>query len=65
VDRDVVATGGVGPVRFPNSLAVHEQWHKLSVMHSVSRVKVHDARLVAAMLVHGLKFILTFKINPN
>jgi predicted nucleic acid-binding protein len=44
----------------PDSLAVHEEWCKLMVTHSVSGVQVHDARLVAAMRVHGLKRILTF-----
>jgi predicted nucleic acid-binding protein len=44
----------------PDSLAVHEEWRKLLVTHSVSGVQVHDARLVAAMRVHGLKHILTF-----
>src|SRR6266851_5364033 len=44
----------------PDSLAVHEQWRRLLVTHSVSGVQVHDARLVAAMLVHGVKHILTF-----
>ncbi len=43
-----------------DSLAVHEEWRKLLVTHSVSGVQVHDARLVAAMRVHGLKHILTF-----
>jgi predicted nucleic acid-binding protein len=44
----------------PDSLAVHEEWRRLLVMHSVSGVQVHDARLVAAMRVHGVKHILTF-----
>ncbi len=44
----------------PDSLAVHEEWRKLLVTQSVSGVQVHDARLVAAMRVHGVKRILTF-----
>jgi len=44
----------------PDSLAVHEEWRRLLVAHGVSGVQVHDARLVAAMRVHGLKRILTF-----
>jgi len=43
-----------------DSLAVHEEWRKLLVTHSVSGVQVHDARLVAAMRVHGVQRILTF-----
>src|SRR6266850_4197833 len=33
---------------------------KLLVMYGVSGVQVHDARLAAAMRVHGVKRILTF-----
>jgi predicted nucleic acid-binding protein len=44
----------------PDSLAVHEEWRKLLVAHNVSGVQVHDARLVAAMKVQGVKRILTF-----
>jgi predicted nucleic acid-binding protein len=43
-----------------DSLAVHEEWRKLLVAHNVSGVQVHDARLVAAMRVHGVRLILTF-----
>ena len=44
----------------PENLAVHEQWRKVLVTYGVSGVQVHDARLAAAMLVHGVKRILTF-----
>lgn len=44
----------------PDSLAVHEEWRRLLVAYGVSGVRVHDARLVAAMLAHGIKRILTF-----
>ena len=44
----------------PDNLAVHERWRRLLVEHRVSGVQVHDARLVAAMHVHGVKSILTF-----
>jgi len=44
----------------PDGLVVHEEWRKLLVTHSVSGVQVHDARLVAAMRVHGVTRILTF-----
>jgi predicted nucleic acid-binding protein len=43
-----------------DNLAVHQEWRSLLVTHNVSGVQVHDARLVAAMLVHGVKRILTF-----
>jgi predicted nucleic acid-binding protein len=44
----------------PDSLAVHIEWRKLLRDHRVSGIQVHDARLVAAMHVHGVKRILTF-----
>ncbi len=44
----------------PDSLAIHQEWRRLLVAHNVSGVQVHDARLVAAMHVHGIKRILTF-----
>jgi predicted nucleic acid-binding protein len=43
-----------------DSLLVHHEWRRLIVAHSVSGAQVHDARLVAAMRVHGVKRILTF-----
>jgi predicted nucleic acid-binding protein len=44
----------------PDSLAVHTEWRKLLVDFRVSGIQVHDARLVAAMHIHGVKRILTF-----
>ncbi len=44
----------------PDGLAVHEEWRRILVTHSVSGVQVHDARLVAAMRVHEVTHILTF-----
>jgi predicted nucleic acid-binding protein len=44
----------------PDSLAIHEEWRRLLVDYGVSGVQVHDAHLVAAMRVHGVKRILTF-----
>ena len=38
---------------------VHAEWRRLVVAHSVAGVQVHDARLVAAMLVHGVTNLLT------
>ncbi|HWZ44536.1 MAG TPA: PIN domain-containing protein [Candidatus Saccharimonadales bacterium] len=40
--------------------AVHETWRRLIVANNVSGAQVHDARLAAAMLVHGVERILTF-----
>ncbi|WP_228059252.1 type II toxin-antitoxin system VapC family toxin [Nostoc sp. LEGE 06077] len=47
----------------PDSAAVHIQWRRLVVDYRVSGVKVHDTRLVAAILVHGLTHILTFNVS--
>lgn len=43
-----------------DSPAVYSEWKQLVVRHSVLGTKVHDARLVAAMNVHGIRRILTF-----
>jgi predicted nucleic acid-binding protein len=43
-----------------DSPKVYPQWRRLVAVHGVSGVKVHDARLVAFMLVHGVGLILTF-----
>lgn len=40
--------------------AIYEEWLDLVRSHRVQGVQVHDARLVAAMRVHGLTRILTF-----
>jgi predicted nucleic acid-binding protein len=39
---------------------IHQQWRTLVEGHSVKGVNVHDARLVAVCIVHGLTHILTF-----
>ena len=44
----------------PDSAAMYAEWKRLVVAHSVLGSKVHDARLVAAMAVHGGRRILTF-----
>lgn len=47
----------------PDSEAVHLEWRRLVLTYGVMGVKVHDARLVATMLVHGVTHILTFNTN--
>jgi predicted nucleic acid-binding protein len=44
----------------PESPATYGEWKRLVVEHGVLGSKVHDARLVAAMKVHGVQKILTF-----
>jgi predicted nucleic acid-binding protein len=47
----------------PDSLTVYENWKALVLMHKVVGVNVHDARLVAAMIVHGVTLILTANVK--
>jgi predicted nucleic acid-binding protein len=47
-------------MRLPDSDAVYSEWRRLVVLHEVVGKKTHDARLVAAMNVHGVSHILTF-----
>jgi predicted nucleic acid-binding protein len=44
----------------PDSAAVYTEWRRLVVSFGVSGIQVHDARIVAAMIVHGVTQILTF-----
>ncbi len=44
----------------PDAPATYAEWKRLIVQHGVIGSKVHDARLVAAMNVHGVRRILTF-----
>ncbi len=41
----------------PDNVAVHREWRRLIVAHRVAGAKVHDARLAAAMHVHGVERI--------
>lgn len=43
----------------PDSPAIYPQWRQFVTTFNVSGVQVHDARLVAAMNVHGVTHILT------
>lgn len=43
----------------PDNERVHSEWRRLVVEQAVAGVQVHDARLVAAMLVHGVPQLLT------
>lgn len=44
----------------PDSPAAYEEWKRLVATYAVSGTKVHDARLVAIMNVHGVRRLLTF-----
>jgi predicted nucleic acid-binding protein len=46
-----------------DSPGIYDEWRRLVVAHAVSGKKTHDARLVAAMNVHGITQILTFNVE--
>ena len=43
--------------------AIFPRWERLVAQHQVSGKNAHDARLVAAMMVHGISRILTFNVG--
>ena len=47
----------------PDVPAIYSEWKRLVVQHGVLGVKVHDARLVAAMNVHAVRRLLTFDVG--
>jgi len=49
-------------ILLPESPASYTEWKRLVLKHGVIGTKVHDARLAAAMNVHGIPRILTFNI---
>jgi predicted nucleic acid-binding protein len=44
----------------PDTQAIFDQWEPLVFTYEVIGKRVYDARLVAAMLVHGVSHLLTF-----
>jgi predicted nucleic acid-binding protein len=44
----------------PDTPAIYPQWEKLVVEFGVKGKESHDARLIAAMNVHGISRIVTF-----
>jgi hypothetical protein len=47
---------------FPDTPAIFPEWQRLVVAHEVMGRNAYDARLVAAMAVHGLTHLLTFNL---
>ena len=47
----------------PDSPAIYEKWKALVLTHKVRGLNVHDARLVAAMMIHGVTHILTANVK--
>jgi predicted nucleic acid-binding protein len=60
-DREVRAIEA-GMTLLPDNEAVYREWRRIVVKHNVSGVQVHDARLAAAMYVHGVGHILTLNV---
>jgi predicted nucleic acid-binding protein len=60
-EREVCAIE-VGMALLPDNEAVYREWRRIVVKHSVSGVRVHDARLAAAMYVHGVSHVLTLNV---
>ena len=52
-----------GMVLLADNEAIYHEWRRLVFAHAVSGVQVHDARLAAAMSVHGVTHLLT--LNPE
>jgi predicted nucleic acid-binding protein len=61
-DRQVRAIEA-GMSFLPDSEAVYREWRRIILQYSVSGVHVHDARLAAAMYLHGVSHILTFNVS--
>ncbi len=47
----------------PDVPEIYPEWKRLILQYGVVGVNVHDARLVASMLVHRLSHILTFNVR--
>ena len=47
----------------PDRPEIYQTWKHLVRQHRVVGSKVHDARLVAAMQVHGIERLLTFNAD--
>ncbi|HMD21501.1 MAG TPA: PIN domain-containing protein [Alloacidobacterium sp.] len=49
-----------GMTLLPDSERVYREWRRIVLDYGVSGTQVHDARLAATMIVHGIRHILTF-----
>lgn len=46
-------------ILLPDLEAIHHEWRRLVLVYGVSGTKVHDARIVAAIIVDRVRHILT------
>ena len=44
----------------PDTPAIYDEWKRLVFTHQVTGKQVHDARIAAAMSVHGISHLLSF-----
>jgi hypothetical protein len=61
-DREVCAIEA-GMSLLADSGEVYREWRRIVVTFKVFGVRVHDARLAAAMYVHGVSHILTLNVT--
>jgi predicted nucleic acid-binding protein len=47
----------------PDGEAIYREWRRIVVEYGVSGVQVHDARLAAAMYIHGVGHVLTLNVT--
>lgn len=62
-DAELARVLGLFPLLFPDTASILPEWRRLVVAHQVLGRNAHDARLVAAMIVHGLTHLLTFNTS--
>lgn len=48
---------------WPDNERILPEWRSLVLVHAVLGAQVHDARLVAAMRVHGVGYLLTLNVD--
>jgi predicted nucleic acid-binding protein len=60
-----VLTIEAGMILLPDNESVYREWRRIVVAYGVSGVQAHDARLAAAMHVHGIGDILTLNIGDS
>jgi predicted nucleic acid-binding protein len=59
-DDELTRVLALFPLLIPDPPAILPEWRRLVAAHQVLGRNAHDARLVAAMTVHGLTHLLTF-----
>jgi len=57
-----IRTIEAGMSLLPDNEAVYREWRRIVTDYGVCGLQVHDARLVAAMLVNQVGHILTFNV---